>query len=81
MGLECCATRIAELEAALERLRADEKRLDWLDSRKDLNLDLQASTGDWGIWDRESEDEWPPLRGSGPTLRAAIDAAMENKGD
>jgi hypothetical protein len=62
-----CGSRVGRAE--IERLRADAKRLDWLEKHGLIGSTLWRGVDDWG-WLLVGQDELHP------TVRDAIDAAM-----
>jgi hypothetical protein len=74
---QAIATRIRELEAERDALRADAERIDWLGIAGDVSIGM--------VWDCAHDGEYfvnPDGRkedkiGYGETLRAAIDQARE----
>ncbi len=72
---QCVAQkRIANLEAEVERLRADGERLDWMEAQMHkANCWLPAFDRHSSMWFIADEDAYQ-------TFRAAIDAARKEKG-
>lgn len=70
--------------------RTDTERLDWLSARlaeglpggdlRGVDIDLGANENGVTIYHGNRSGDWSEFESNGPTLRAAIDAAMDASG-
>lgn len=73
--------QLADQSAELDALRADKRRLDFIETTTDASLDRFADHAvGWGFWQDDYDPEGDrPLVAKGSTLREAIDAAIAAK--
>jgi hypothetical protein len=67
------------LQAERDALRKDAARLDWLQSRKSYSISNLGGMTCAHLWVTDGEDVRVTKTVTKPTIRAAIDAAMEAK--
>jgi hypothetical protein len=68
-----------QAEKEREAMRKDAARLDWLESRKSYSISNLGGMACAHLWVTDGEDVRVTMSVTKPTIREAIDAAMEAK--
>jgi hypothetical protein len=77
--LTAATKRAEQAESERDALRKDAARLDWLESRKSYSISNLGGMACAHLWVTDGEDVRVTKSVTKPTIREAIDAAMEAK--